>query len=180
MEAHVADAVAKGAEVLAGGHARPDIGPYFYEPTLLTGVTEGMTLCREETFGPVAAVYRCDSVDEMVREANDSEYGLSASIWTRDAHTGRVIAARLQAGTVNINDAYAAAWASADSTMGGFESLGLGRRHGAAGIRKYTETQSVAEQRLLPIDTPPFLSHAQWAWALSHMARVLRHTPGIR
>ena len=73
VSAHVDDAVAKGAEVLAGGHARPDLGPYFYEPTLLAGVTDEMALCRDETFGPVAAVYRCDSLDEMVRRANDTD-----------------------------------------------------------------------------------------------------------
>ena len=108
---HVDDAVAKGAEVLAGGRACPDLGPYFYEPTLLAGVTDEMALCRDETFGPVAAVYRCDSLDEMVQRANDTEYGLNASVWTRDARLGREVATRLQSGTVNINEAYAAAWA---------------------------------------------------------------------
>ena len=73
VEGHVADAVGKGAEVLAGGRARPELGPYFYEPTLLAGVTEEMDLCRAETFGPVAAIYRCDSVQEMLDRANDSE-----------------------------------------------------------------------------------------------------------
>ena len=101
--------------MLAGGRARPDLGPYFYEPTLLAGVTEEMALCREETFGPVAAVYRCDSVDEMVERANDTRYGLNASVWARSARAGRDVAARLQAGTVNVNEAYAAAWGSADA-----------------------------------------------------------------
>ena len=87
--------MAKGAEVLAGGRARPDLGPYFYEPTLLAGVNDEMDLCRAETFGPVAAVYRCASVDEMVARANDSEYGLNASVWTRDVKAGRDVAARL-------------------------------------------------------------------------------------
>ena len=98
VAAHVDDAVSKGAEVLAGGRARPDLGPYFYEPTLLTGVTEDMELCRAETFGPVAAVYRCASVDEMVARANDSEYGLNASVWTRDVKAGREVAGRIEAG----------------------------------------------------------------------------------
>ena len=156
VAAHVDDAVGKGAEVLAGGRARPDLGPYFYEPTLLAGVTEDMELCRAETFGPVAAVYRCSSVDEMVARANDSEYGLNASVWTRDVRAGREIAARIQTGTVNVNEAYAATWASA-APMGGWKQSGLERRHGRHGILKYTDPQTVAAQHLLNIGTPPFL-----------------------
>jgi succinate-semialdehyde dehydrogenase/glutarate-semialdehyde dehydrogenase len=179
VSGHVADAVEKGAEVLAGGRARPDLGPYFYEPTLLAGVTDEMALCREETFGPVAAVYCCGSVAEMVAQANDTSYGLNASVWTRDARAGREIAARLQAGTVNVNEAYAAAWGSAGGPMGGVKESGLGRRHGAQGILKYTEAQTVAEQRLLAIDTPPFLSHAQYAAFMTVALRVLRRLPGV-
>ncbi len=179
ITAHVDDAVGKGAEVLAGGRARPDLGPYFYEPTLLAGVTEEMSLCREETFGPVAAVYRCDSVDEMVERANDTLYGLNASVWAGNARAGRVVAARLQAGTVNVNEAYAAAWGSADAPMGGFKESGMGRRHGAQGILKYTESQTIAEERLLGIDTPPLLNHRQYAAVMTFALRVLRRLPGI-
>jgi len=175
---HVQDAVDKGAEVLVGGRARTDIGPYFFEATLLSGVTEEMTVCREETFGPVASVYRCSSVDEMVARADDTVYGLSASVWTRDARAGRRIAERLQYGGVNINDAYAAAWASA-SPMGGFKASGLGRRHGRAGLLRFTETQTVARQRLFGISTPPYLDHAQYARVLGIALRALRHVPWI-
>ena len=176
---HVDEAVAKGAEVLAGGKARPDLGPYFYEPTLLAGVTEEMALCRDETFGPVAAVYRCSSTDEMVARANDTAYGLNASVWTRDVRAAREIAGCIQAGTVNINEAYAATWASM-SPMGGFKDSGLGRRHGPAGLLKYTEAQTVAAQRVLAIDTPPFLSHEQYATVMSMAVRALKHVPGIK
>jgi len=176
---HVDDAVGKGAEVLAGGRARPDLGPYFYEPTLLAGVTEEMSLCREETFGPVAAVYLCESVDEMVDRANDTRYGLNASVWAGSARAGRAVAARLQAGTVNVNEAYAAAWGSADAPMGGFKESGMGRRHGAQGILKYTEAQTIAEERLLGIDTPPLLNHRQYAAVMTVALRVLRRLPGI-
>jgi succinate-semialdehyde dehydrogenase/glutarate-semialdehyde dehydrogenase len=164
--------------VLAGGHARPELGPYFYEPTLLAGVTAEMAVCRQETFGPVASVYRCASVDEMVARANDSEYGLSSSVWTRDGRTGRAVAERLNIGAVNINDAYAAAWASA-SPMGGFKTSGLGRRHGRAGLLRFTETQTIAHQRVAHIDTPPFLTHGQYARALGAAVRVFRHVPWI-
>ena len=174
VEGHVGDAVAKGAEVLAGGRARPDLGPYFFEPTLLAGVTDDMDLCRAETFGPVAAIYRCDSVPEMVERANDSSYGLNASIWTRDTRFGRELATRMQTGTVNINEAYSATWASG-SPQGGFKESGLGRRHGAQGITKFTEAQTVAVQRLMAIDTPPFLSHAQYAALMSAAMKLLKH-----
>jgi succinate-semialdehyde dehydrogenase/glutarate-semialdehyde dehydrogenase len=154
------------------------LGPYFFEPTLLAGVSEDMALCRDETFGPVAAVYRCSSVDEMVARANDSAYGLNASVWSRDTRAAREIAARLQAGTVNVNEAYAASWASA-APMGGFKESGLGRRHASQGILKYTEPQTVAVQRLLAIDTPPPLKHGQYAALMSLGMRLLKHTPGI-
>jgi succinate-semialdehyde dehydrogenase / glutarate-semialdehyde dehydrogenase len=176
--AHVSDAAGQGAEVLAGGKARPDLGPYFYEPTLLAGVTEEMELCRAETFGPVAAVYRCASTEEMIERANDSGYGLNASIWTRDTRRARELAAGILSGSVNINEAYAATWASA-GPMGGFKASGLGRRHGRQGILKYTEAQTVAVQRLLAIDTPPFLSHAQYAAVMGAAIKLLKHVPGI-
>ena len=179
VQAHVDDAVGKGARLLAGGQARPDLGPYFYEPTLLAGVRPEMELCREETFGPVAAVYRCGSVDEMIARANDSEYGLNASVWTRDTRRGRAVAERIQTGTVNVNEAYSAAWASA-SPMGGVKCSGLGRRHGGPGILKYTEAQTVAVERLLAIDTPPFLDHGQYAALMSRAMKLLKHVPGIK
>ena len=179
VERHVADAVGKGAEVLAGGKARPELGPYFFEPTLLAGVTDEMDLCRAETFGPVAAVYRCDSVQEMVDRANDSSYGLSASIWTHDTRFGRELATRLQSGSVNVNEAYAATWASA-GPMGGFKESGLGRRHGRQGIIKFSEAQTIAVQRLLAIDTPPFLSHQQYAALMSAAMKLLKRVPLIK
>ena len=179
VEGHVADAVGKGAEVLAGGKARPELGPYFFEPTLLAGVTDEMALCRAETFGPVAAVYRCASVQEMLDRANDSSYGLTASIWTRDTRRGRDLATRVQAGTVNINEAYAAAWASA-GPMGGFKESGMGRRHGRQGIIKFSETQTVAVERLLALDTPPFLNHRQYATLMSVAFKLLKRAPLIK
>jgi succinate-semialdehyde dehydrogenase/glutarate-semialdehyde dehydrogenase len=177
---HVKDAVEKGAEVLAGGKARPDIGPYFYEPTLLGNVGEGMTLYRDETFGPVAAISRFSDEEEVVRRANDSDYGLNFSLWTRDTTHGRKLATRLQAGTVNVNEAYAAAWASVDSPMGGMKASGLGRRHGAHGIKKYTEEQTVAVQRLTPIAPPPMVGQRVWTRAMTLGLRLLSRLPGIR
>ncbi|MFI7533445.1 succinic semialdehyde dehydrogenase [Streptosporangium sp. NPDC049376] len=146
VSAHVDDAVAKGAKVLAGGKARPDLGPLFYEPTILTGVEDGMALCRDETFGPVVSVYRVGDEEEAVERANDTAYGLNASIWTGNLARGRALAARVKAGTVNLNEGYGSAYASYDAPMGGMKSSGLGRRHGSEGLLKFTEAQTIASQ----------------------------------
>ncbi|AZM48195.1 succinic semialdehyde dehydrogenase [Streptomyces sp. WAC 06738] len=148
---HVDEAVGKGAEVLAGGRARPDVGPYFYEPTILDGVEPGMTVCDEETFGPVVSVYRFRDEDDAVARANATPYGLNASVWTKDGRRGGRIAARIRSGTVNVNEAYGAAYGSVQAPMGGMKDSGIGRRHGSEGILKYTESQTVAEQRVVPL-----------------------------
>lgn len=172
---HVADAVGKGATLLAGGRARPDLGPLVYEPTVLTDVDPSMTVYAEETFGPVVSLYRVETDAEAVRLANDTEYGLNASVWSKNR--GAEIARQVQAGTVNINEGYAATWASYGAPMGGMKASGLGRRHGSEGVLKYTEAQAIATQSVVPIAGPPQLSHHQWANVLTtaiHVLRILR------
>ncbi|MEV0589774.1 succinic semialdehyde dehydrogenase, partial [Nonomuraea sp. NPDC050310] len=174
VTAHVEDAVAKGATVLAGGRARPDLGPLFYEPTILTGVTPDMTLHAHETFGPVVAIYSVRDDEEAIARANASPYGLNASVWSRSAARGRAVAARVHAGTVNVNEAFAAAWGSIDAPMGGMGDSGLGRRHGADGLLKYTEPQTVAHQRLLGFSPPGRVSPEAWAGLLTGALRILK------
>jgi succinate-semialdehyde dehydrogenase/glutarate-semialdehyde dehydrogenase len=174
VAAHVDDAVAKGAKVLAGGRARPDLGPYFYEPTVLSHVTEDMELCRAETFGPVVSVRPVRDEDEGVALANDSAYGLNASVWTRDVARGRRVAARIRTGTVSINETYAAVWGATRAPMGGVKDSGLGRRHGRDGILKYTEPQTVAVQRLAGFAPPPPVTWDQWARGFTVGLRALK------
>ena len=162
VSAHVADAVARGADVVAGGKARPDLGPYFFEPTVLTGVTEEMACHSCETFGPVVAVYPVADEAEAVARANDTEYGLNASVFTRSARRGQRVAAAIRAGTVNVNDTYSSAYGSMDAPMGGMGASGLGRRHGAEGLLKYTEAQNVAHARFSVVDPPPQLSRSAY------------------
>jgi succinate-semialdehyde dehydrogenase / glutarate-semialdehyde dehydrogenase len=177
---HIEDAVEKGATVLAGGRARADVGPYFHEPTLLADVREGMELFADETFGPVAAVSRFSSDEEAIERANASRFGLNFSVWTRDLERGRRMATQLRAGTVNVNEAYIAAWGSVDAPMGGMKDSGLGRRHGAIGIKKYTEEQTVSVQRLMPIAPPPLVGQRLWTRAITAGLRLLRRLPWVR
>lgn len=146
VSAHVEDARAKGATVLAGGRRRTDLGPTFYEPTVLTGVTPEMDCYANETFGPVVSVYPVADDEEAIARANDSDYGLNASVWTADPDRGRRVAARISCGTVNVNEGFAATFGSIDAPMGGMKSSGLGRRQGRDGIRRFVEVQSVGTQ----------------------------------
>ena len=153
---HLDDAVAKGATVVAGGRARPDLGPYFHEPTVLTGVTPRMAVYAEETFGPIVSIFPVADDDDAVTRANDTDYGLSASIWSAHLDTARALAARVRAGSVNINDGYVAAIGSVAAPMGGMGDSGVGRRHGPDGLLRYTESQTVAAQkRAFPYPAKP-------------------------
>jgi succinate-semialdehyde dehydrogenase/glutarate-semialdehyde dehydrogenase len=170
VTAHVEDAVAKGARVLTGGRPRPDLGPFFYEPTILEGVTPGMTCFGEETFGPVIALYRFHDEADAVARANEGEYGLNASIYSRDGDRARSLAAQVRCGTVNINEAFGATFASIDAPMGGMRQSGIGRRQGSEGILRYTESQSVATQRLVRL--APMLGMSDRAYATMMTANL--------
>ena len=151
---HVEDARAKGAEVLAGGRARPDLGPTFYEPTVLRGVTSAMKHATEETFGPVTTIYTYRSLDDAVAMANDTSYGLNASVWGTDLAAAEEVGRRIQAGNININDSLAASYASKATPSGGLKNSGVGARHGDGGLLKYTDPVHVAVMKKQVL-TPP-------------------------
>lgn len=171
VEKMVDDAVDKGATLVAGGKARPDLGPYFYEPTVFTDVPEEADLKRGEVFGPVVYVEKVDSHDEAVEKANDTDYGLNSAVFG-PSKTATGIAERLFSGTVNINDGYAAAFASVDNEMGGTRESGQGRRQGTYGLLKYTETQNVTDERVLPIRGPEFLKPRAYATVMTVLLRA--------
>jgi aldehyde dehydrogenase (NAD+)/succinate-semialdehyde dehydrogenase/glutarate-semialdehyde dehydrogenase len=154
VQSHVDDAVEKGATVLTGGKARPDLGPTFFEPTVLTGVTKDMLHSTVETFGPVVTIYPYDSVDQAVELANDTDYGLNASIWGSDLKKAEAVGRRIQSGGININDGLACSYASKATPSGGFKNSGVGARHGDYGLLKYTDMQNVAVLKKQVLTTP--------------------------
>ena len=178
VTAHVDDAVAKGARVLAGGRPRPDLGPLFYEPTLLTDVPDSATCYEEETFGPVVSIYPVDSVEEAIAKANDTEYGLNSSVFAGSDAEGEEIAARLRTGTVNVGEGYVAGWGSVAGPMGGMGASGVGRRHGDEGLLKYTEAQTIATQRVIHMGGPGFLPRTRWQKLLAPATDAMRLLPG--
>jgi acyl-CoA reductase-like NAD-dependent aldehyde dehydrogenase len=149
IERHVNDAVEKGARVLAGGARRDDNG-HFFEPTVLVDVDHTMACMREETFGPTVPIMKVRDAEEAVRLANDTSYGLQASVWTKDAAKGERLARRIEAGSVTVNDAMVN-YVALELPMGGWKESGLGTRHGADGIRKYTKKQSVLVTKFAPM-----------------------------
>lgn len=175
---HVADARSKGARVLTGGNPRPEIGPLFFEPTVLADVTDEMECGRNETFGPLVSIYPVDDVAEAIRLANDTEYGLNASVWAASPADGETIAARLHAGTVNVNEGYAPAWGSTAAPMGGMGISGVGRRHGPDGLLKFAEPQSIVTTRIKNLDAPSFLSTERWQRLLIPLVKFVGRLPG--
>lgn len=170
----VDQARADGANVLIGGKARPDLGPYFYEPTVLADLPKDASADQDESFGPVVSVRPFSDLDEAIGQANDTEYGLNAAVFSRDHELAYGVAARLDCGTVSINEGYAAAYASQGGTMGGRKMSGLGRRHGPTGLMRFTEAQTIASQRLLGFDPPAGMSAKTYAGVIIGALRVLK------
>src|SRR6266568_1000525 len=147
VESHVEDAKAHGARVLAGGIRLPELGVNFYAPTVLADVTQDMRIMQEETFGPVLPMMACDDDDEAVRLANDSEYGLAASVWTRDRKRGERLARRIHAGTVMVNDVISC-FGISEAPHGGVKASGVGRTHGRFGLDEMVRVKYLDTDRL--------------------------------
>jgi acyl-CoA reductase-like NAD-dependent aldehyde dehydrogenase len=148
VEEHVEEARAKGARVLVGGKRLTELGPNFYAPTVVADVDHSMRLMREETFGPVLPLMPFDSDEEAVRLANDSQFGLAASVWTSNRARGEAIAKRLQAGTVMVNDVLTC-FGISEAPHGGTKASGIGRSHGRLGLEEMVQVKYV-DSDLLP------------------------------
>ncbi|HYE76237.1 MAG TPA: succinic semialdehyde dehydrogenase, partial [Blastocatellia bacterium] len=146
VEEHVRDAAEHGARVLTGGRRAPNLKGQFYEPTVLTNVNHSMQIMREETFGPVLPIMRVRDESEALRLANDSRYGLNASVWTSDKAKGERIASQIEAGSVCVNDVITGV-AVTDAPFGGVKESGTGRRHGASGIKRFCTEQTIVIDR---------------------------------
>jgi succinate-semialdehyde dehydrogenase/glutarate-semialdehyde dehydrogenase len=179
---HIDDARERGAEVLTGGRRRSDLGPAFVEPTLLANVDRSARAYAEETFGPVVSVYPVDDAEEAVARANDTPYGLNASVWGGDGSTALGIARRLETGSAVVN-ASLMIYHCFGVPMGGVKQSGLGRRHGAIGIQRFTQVQSLVSSPatgggydaiLTAVESP---RAAAWLTRLFHLRGRL---PGLR
>ena len=155
VEAHVEDARACGARVLSGGARLSQLGRNFYAPTVIADVTHEMRIMHEETFGPVLPIMAFDDDDEAVRLANDSEYGLAASVWTCNAKRGEGLARRIHAGTVMVNDVISC-FGISEAPHGGVKASGIGRTHGRSGL------DEMVRLKYLDIDRVPGMKKLWW------------------
>jgi len=146
IERHMADAVDKGARVLSGGRRNPELSGLYYEPTVLTDVDHDMLIMRDETFGPIVPIMRVADEEEAIRLANDTDYGLSATVWTRDAYKATEIAKRLRAGGVCVND-MTVTYGVHEAPFGGVKNSGVGSVHGGDGLRKYCHEHPIIHDR---------------------------------
>jgi succinate-semialdehyde dehydrogenase/glutarate-semialdehyde dehydrogenase len=179
---HIDEAVQCGARVLTGGRRRGDLGPAFVEPTILSHVGRRSPISTQETFGPVVALYPVDSANEAVVVANDTDYGLNASVWAGESGEAMEVARQIDAGSVGINSTLMI-YNSFDVPMGGIRQSGLGRRHGEHGILRYTQEQSIVssfsagggyDSLLARIRTPKLADN------LLKLVRLWRRIPGLR
>ena len=169
VESQVDDAVSCGARVLAGGERLEAMGPNFYAPTVLVDVSHDMKVMREETFGPVLPIMPFDDDDEAVRLANDSDYGLGASVWTRNRARGEAVASRIQAGTVMVNDCVSC-FGISEALHGGVKASGLGRTHGHFGL------EEMVRVKYLDVD---LLGSMKKSWWYGYGEKFTRQMEGV-
>lgn len=177
VKSHVDGAVADGATIRTGGEPRPDVGPYCFEPTILTDLDPDATTACEETFGPVVSVWPVSDISSAIEHANDSPYGLNASVWTANRERGEQVAREIDCGTVCVNDGYAVCWAAIDAPMGGMGDSGIGPRNGPEGLTRYLEPKTIATSRIGPIDKPPGIPWGVYVRLMTVLARTQRYIP---
>ncbi|MBO0857791.1 MAG: aldehyde dehydrogenase family protein [Chloracidobacterium sp.] len=146
VENHINDAIARGARILTGGRRNLALPGRYFEPTVLSNVDHSMKIMTEETFGPALPIMRVKDEDEALRLANDSRYGLNASVFTGDKAKGERIAAHVEAGITCVNDVIAG-FAVTDAPSGGLKESGVGKRHGVEGIRRFCHQQVIVSDR---------------------------------
>jgi len=173
IDAQVDEAVAHGATVLTGGRRNPNFNGLYYEPTVLVNVNQNMSIMREETFGPIIPIMKVKNAEEALSLANDSPYGLSGSIFSRDKRTGWQLAEGMQCGSVCINDSLIN-FIIPDAPMGGMKDSGFGYRHGAEGIRKYCRQKTIVVDRLgLKEEFPWYPASEKKSRQIRHLLRLL-------
>lgn len=175
-QAHVEDALAKGGRLIAGGQPRPDLGPLFFEPTIIADARPDMLAMQDETFGPLIMVAKAKDVAEALQLANSTPYGLSSSLWTRDTRRGEEIALGFESGDVNINAALLVL-GSPDMEFGGVKESGVGRRNGRQGLLKYTVPQSILVDRFPKVPDAPTIYTRRIVWILRLMRPLKRWLP---
>jgi acyl-CoA reductase-like NAD-dependent aldehyde dehydrogenase len=172
----IEEAVARGAKALTGGRRNPHLPGYYYEPTVLVDVDHSMSVMTEETFGPVIPLVKVGDAGEALRLANDTRYGLSGSVFTRDAATAQRLAEEMQSGSVCINDSLVP-FIVADAPMGGRKHSGFGYRHGAEGIRKFCQQKTIVADRFgLKEEFPWYPTTVKKGRQVRHLLNLLCHT----
>jgi succinate-semialdehyde dehydrogenase/glutarate-semialdehyde dehydrogenase len=153
VEEQVGDAIARGATVLCGGDRNRELGGYYFQPTVLTNIDHSFSIMRDETFGPVLPIMTFKTEAEAIRLANDSPYGLTASVWTTDVARGKRVAAQLEAGTIMINEC-AYTHALPQTPWGGVKQSGVGRTHSKWGLMELVELEHVHVNRMARTKDP--------------------------
>jgi len=179
---HIDEAVKGGAHVLSGAQRRPDLGPAFVEPTVLTHVSHRSSISNQETFGPVVSMYPVQSANEAIVMANDSNYGLNASVWAGSSGEGLDVARQIDAGSVGIHSTLMI-YNSFDVPMGGIKISGIGRRHGEHGLLRYTQEQSIVTSFSMTGGYDSFLARIRsqgTADRVLKMVKLWRRIPGLR
>jgi acyl-CoA reductase-like NAD-dependent aldehyde dehydrogenase len=179
LERQLADALARGARLAAGGARRPDLPGDYFQPTLLLGVTPDMAVAREETFGPLLPVLRARDATHAVALANATGLGLAGSVFSRDGARAAALARGIKSGNVAINDVSIVQYACVEAPLGGWQASGLGHRHGAEALRQFCQEQTILEDapilgRLGPFVRSAFTNFPYTTTKLRWLRRLLR------